>query len=328
MLTRRTFLYGAASGLAASQLPFGRSAYAQVISQTAKVIVPFPAGGSTDALARIMADKLKGGYAPATIVENRVGAAGRLAVEYVKNAEADGSVMLFTPDFLMTVYPHSFRSLNYDPVRDFTPVATVAKSALCINVGPAVPAEVRTLSDFVQWCKANPKTATYATTAAGGTPHFAGLMLSQASKVDMTPVHYKGGAPALQDVIGGHVSSSVNPVSEALPFVTSGKIRTLAVTSDKRSSFLPDVPTMKEAGYDVVIEAWLGTLVPSKTPAEIVSKLNLAIKEAFAAPDVVQKLAAIGNEADYKTPAQFAETVKADIERWGPVVKASGFVAD
>jgi tripartite-type tricarboxylate transporter receptor subunit TctC len=328
MLTRRTFFYGAASGLAASQLPFGRSASAQVISQTAKVIVPFPAGGSTDALARIMADKLKGGYAPATIVENRVGAAGRLAVEYVKNAEADGSVMLFTPDFLMTVYPHSFRSLNYDPVRDFTPVATVAKSALCINVGPAVPAEVRTLSDFVQWCKANPKTATYATTAAGGTPHFAGLMLSQASKVDMTPVHYKGGAPALQDVIGGHVSSSVNPVSEALPFVTSGKIRTLAVTSDKRSSFLPDVPTMKEAGYDVVIEAWLGTLVPSKTPPEIVSKLNLAIKEAFAAPDVVQKLAAIGNEADYKTPAQFAETVKADIERWGPVVKASGFVAD
>ena len=327
MTTRRTFLYGAAAGLVASRLPFS-SASAQSISQTAKVVVPFPAGGSTDALARIMADKLKGGYAPATIVENRVGAAGRLAVEYVKNAEADGSVMLFTPDFLMTVYPHSFRSLNYDPVRDFTPVATVAKSALCINVGPAVPADVKTLGDFVQWCKANPKTATYATTAAGGTPHFAGLMLSQASKVEMTPVHYKGGAPALQDLIGGHVSSSVNPVSEALPFAKTGKIRTLAVTSDKRSAFLPDVPTMKESGYDVVIEAWLGTLVPSKTPADVVSKLNLAIKNAFAAPDVVQKLEAIGNEPDYKTPAEFAAIMKADIARWAPVVKASGFVAD
>ncbi len=328
MLTRRTWLLGAAGALTASQFSPPRSAHAQVISQTAKVVVPFPAGGSTDALARIMADKLKGGYAPATIVENRVGAAGRLAVEYVKNAEADGSVMLFTPDFVMTVYPHSFRSLNYDPARDFTPVATVAKSALCINVGPAVPAEVKTLGDFVQWCKANPKTATYATTAAGGTPHFAGLMLSQASKVDMTPVHYKGGAPALQDLIGGHVSSSVNPVSEALPFAQSGKIRTLAVTSPKRSTFLPDVPTMKESGYDIAIEAWLGTLVPSKTPADTVARLNQAIKEAFSAPDVRQKLAAIGNEPDYKTPAEFAATVKADIERWGPVVKASGFVAD
>ena len=153
-------------------------------------------------------------------------------------------------------------------------------------------------------------------------------MLSQASKVEMTPVHYKGGAPALQDMIGGHVSSSVNPVSEALPFAKAGNIRTLAVTSDKRSAFLPDVPTMKESGYDVVIEAWLGTLVPSKTPADVVSKLNLAIKEAFAAPDVVQKLAALGNESDYKTPAEFAAVMKADIARWAPVVKASGFVAD
>ncbi|MGD9919887.1 MAG: Bug family tripartite tricarboxylate transporter substrate binding protein [Pseudorhodoplanes sp.] len=318
---------GAAAGLAATQLPFA-AARAQVIQQTTRVVIPFPAGGSTDTLARILADKLKGVYAPTTIVENKVGAAGRIAVEYVKNAEADGSVMLFTPDFLMTVYPHSFRSLNYDPLRDFTPVATVAKSALCMSVGPAVPAEVKTLSDFVAWCKANPKNATHATTAAGGTPHFAGLMLSQASKVEMTPVHYKGGAPALQDLIGGHVSSSVNPVGEVLPFAKTGKIRVLAVTSAKRSAFLPDVPTMKESGYDVVIEAWLGALVPSKTPAEIVSKLNLVIKDAFSAPDVMQKLSALGNEPDYKTPAEFAATVKDDIARWGPVVKASGFVAD
>jgi tripartite-type tricarboxylate transporter receptor subunit TctC len=124
----------------------------------------------------------------------------------------------------------------------------------------------------------------------------------------MTPVHYKGGAPALQDLIGGHVSSSVNPVGEALPFAKAGNIRTLAVTSPKRSTFLPDVPTM--------------------TAADVVSKLNLAIRDAFAAPDVVQKLAALGNEPDYKTPAEFAAAMKADIERWGPVVKASGFVAD
>lgn len=327
MLTRRSLIQRAAAGVAATGLPLS-IARAQVINQNARVVVPFPAGGSTDVLARIMADNLKGVYAPTAIVENRVGGAGRIAVDYVKGAEADGSVMLFTPDFLMTVYPHSFRQLSYDPVKDFTPVAVVAKSALCLSVGPAVPAEVKTLADFVQWCKANPKTATYATTAAGGTPHFAGLMLSQASKVEMTPVHYKGGAPALQDLIGGHVSSSVNPVGEALPFAKAGTIRVLAVTSPKRSTFLPDVPSMKEAGYDVVIEAWLGTLVPSRVPADVVGKLNLAIKNIFSAPDVTQKLAQLGNEPAYQTPEEFAATVKADIQRWGPVVKASGFVAD
>ena len=327
MFTRRTFTRYAGAGVAAAILPFS-GARAQVINQTARVIVPFPAGGSTDVLARKMAEGLKGSYAPNSIVENRVGGAGRIAVDYVKGAEADGSVILFTPDFLLTVYPHSFRQLSYDSVHDFTPVATVAKSALCISVGPAVPAEVKTLSGFVQWCKANPKTATYATTAAGGTPHFAGLMLSQESKVDMTPVHYKGGAPALQDLIGGHVSSSVNPVGEALPFAKAGTIRVLAVTSAQRSAFMRDVPTMKEQGYNVVIEAWLGALVPSKTPPDVVSKLNAAIKGVFGSPDVVQKLSALGNEPDSRTPADFAATVKADIERWGPVVKASGFVAD
>lgn len=327
MLTRRSLIQRAAAGIAVAGLPYS-AARAQVINQTARVIVPFPAGGSTDMLARIMADGLKGSYAPTTIVENRVGGAGRIAVDYVKGAEADGSVMLFTPDFLITVYPHSFKQLSYDSIKDFTPVAVVGKGPLCFSVGPSVPAEVKTLQGFVQWCKANPKTATYATTAAGGTPHFAGLMLSQASKVEMTPVHYKGGAPALQDLIGGHVSSSVNPVGEALPFAKAGNIRVLAVTGEQRSSFLPDAPTMKEQGYEVVIEPWLGALVPSRVPADVVAKLNLAIKNIFATPEVKQRLAQLGNEPASMTPAEFAATVRADIDRWGPVVKASGFVAD
>jgi tripartite-type tricarboxylate transporter receptor subunit TctC len=301
---------------------------AQNAARNVRIIVGFPAGGGTDVLARLLSEKLKEGYAASSIVENRTGAATRIAIEYVKNAEADGSVMLFTPDFPMTVYPFSFRSLNYDPVRDFTAVAPAAKSALAFSVGPAVPAEIKTLSDFVTWAKANPDKATYATTAAGGTPHFTGLMLSQDSKVPMTPVHYKGGAPALQDLIGGHVSSSINPVGETLPFAKAGSVRVLAVTSPQRSVFLPDVPTMKESGYDVVIEAWLGVLVPSKTPVDVVAKLNQAVKQAFSAPDVVEKLAVLGNEPAYQTPAEFAVTLRADLERWAPIVKASGFVAD
>lgn len=328
MLARRTLMRNAAAGMAVA----GSGAFGVVQAQNAarnvRIIVGFPAGGGTDVLARLLSEKLKEGYAASSIVENRTGAATRIAIEYVKNAEADGSVMLFTPDFPMTVYPFSFRSLNYDPVRDFTAVAPAAKSALAFSVGPAVPAEIKTLSDFVTWAKANPDKATYATTAAGGTPHFTGLMLSQDSKVPMTPVHYKGGAPALQDLIGGHVSSSINPVGETLPFAKAGSVRVLAVTSPQRSVFLPDVPTMKESGYNVVIEAWLGVLVPSKTPVDVVAKLNQAVKQAFSAPDVVEKLAVLGNEPAYQTPAEFAATLRADLERWAPIVKASGFVAD
>ena len=329
MLTRRALIRDAAAGMAVAAGAGLRAAQAQNAGKNVRIIVGFPAGGSTDVLARILSEKLKeGGYAASSIVENRTGAATRLAIEYVKNAEADGSVMLFTPDFPMTVYPHSFRSLNYDPVKDFTAVAPAAKSALAFNVGPAVPPDVKTLSDFVTWAKANPDKATYATTAAGGTPHFTGLMLSQESNVPLTPVHYKGGAPALQDLIGGHVSSSVNPVGETLPFAKAGSVRVLAVTSGQRSAFLPNVPTMKEAGYNISIEAWLGVLVPAKTPADVVSKLNLAVKQAFSSPDIVEKLAVLGNEPAYQTPAEFAATLRTDIERWAPIVKASGFVAD
>jgi len=301
---------------------------APVVNKTLRVVVGFPAGGGTDMLARILADKLKGSVAPATVVENRAGGAARIATEFVKNADADGSTLLFTPDFPITVYPFSFRSLTYDPVKDFKPVAPAAKSALVLSIGPAVPASVKTLAGFLDWCKANPDKATFATTAAGGTPHFAGLMLSQAAKVAMTPVHYKGGAPALQDLIGGHVASSINPVGEAAPFVKGGQIRVLAVSSAGRSPFLPDVPTFKEGGHDVVVDVWLGVLAPAKTPDATVTALNAAIRDAFAAPDAKEKLATLGNEPFYQTPAEFAATIAADLKRWEPIIKASGFVAD
>jgi tripartite-type tricarboxylate transporter receptor subunit TctC len=327
MLKRRTLLFGAAASFFA-----GRStrlhADGQTIKQTARVIVPFPAGGGTDVLARIFAEELKESYAATTVVENRTGGAGRIAVEYVKNADPDGSVILFTTDFVMTVYPHSFRSLSYDPIRDFTPVAPVAKSPLVFCIGPAVPNDVNLLSRFVEWCRANPDKAIYASTSAGGTPHFTGLLLSQKSGVSLTPVHYKGGAPALQDLIAGHVSSSINPIGEVLPFATAGQIRALAVTAPQRSNLLPDAPTMQESGYDIVVEPWLGVLVPAKAPTNIVSALNLVGKDMFGAPAIAQKLAALGNEPAYQTPTDFAATIRADIERWGPIVKASGFVAD
>jgi tripartite-type tricarboxylate transporter receptor subunit TctC len=326
MLNRRDLLAcsGATLFAGAAALP---SAFAQAIKKPVHMIVGFPAGGGTDVTARVLAESLRGGYASTVIVENKPGASARIAVEYVKNAEPDGTVMLFTPDFPMTLYPHSFKSLSYDPLKDFTPVAPATQSMLSFVVGPAVPASVKTLSDFVAWCKANPDKASYATTSAGATPHFVGVMLSSEAKTPMNPVHYRGGAPALQDVVGGHIPSSVNPLSESIPLAKGGSVRILAVTGSKRSPFLPDVPTMKESGYDVVVETWVGIFLPARAPANVVNALSTAIKEASRSQALIDNLAKFGSVPTFQTPDEFAATMKSELTRWGPIVKASGFVA-
>ena len=321
MLNRRNLLAGSTAVLLAPD------ARAQAVKKPVHIIVGFPAGGGTDVTARVLADGLRGAYASTVLVENKPGASARIAVEYVKNAEPDGSVMLFTPDFPMTLYPHSFKSLSYEPLLDFTPVAPATTSMLSFNVGPAVPATVKTLGDYVQWCKTNPDKASYGTTSAGATPHFAGVMLSNESKVTLNPVHYRGGAPALQDVVGGHIPMSVNPLSEALPLHQNGTIRALAVTGAKRSQFMPDVPTAKEAGYDVVVESWLGVFLPAKVPADVLNALSNAMKQASESSTMKESLAKFASASTFQTPQQFVETIKADLNRWGPVVKASGFVA-
>jgi tripartite-type tricarboxylate transporter receptor subunit TctC len=323
MLTRRRLL---AISLA-SALGLARSSFAQA-KRPLRLIVGFPAGGGTDIIARILAERMQVPFASAIIVEDKPGAAARASVDYVKNAEPDGLTLLFTPDFPITLYPHSFRKLSYDPMRDLVPVAPAAKSMLTYNIGPLVPASVKTLADFVAWCRANPGSANYATTAAGGTPHFVGVMFANAAHLAMTPVHYRGGAPAMQDLIGGHVPASINPISETVTQASSGNLRILAVTGAKRSSFLPNVPTMREQGFDVVVESWLGAFAPAKTPAATVQVLGAAINAAARSPEMAQSLAKFGNEPAIQTSAEFAATVRADYDRWGPVVKASGFVAE
>ena len=200
MHTRRRLL---TRMLATAAVASGTSAFAQETKRLLRLVVGFPAGGGTDIIARLIADRVRVPFASSVIVENKPGAAARASVDFVKNAEPDGGTLLFTPDFPITVYPHSFRSLSYDPLRDLVPVAPGAKSMLSYNIGPAVPASVTTLAGFVQWCKDNPASASYATTAAGGTPHFVGMMFATAAGIAMTPVHYRGGAPALQDLLGG-----------------------------------------------------------------------------------------------------------------------------
>jgi tripartite-type tricarboxylate transporter receptor subunit TctC len=237
--------------------------------------------------------------------------------------------LLFTPDFLMTVYPHSFKKLSYDPLKDFVPIAMVARSALALAAGPALPPEVKTVRDYVAWAKGDPKRAFYATTSAGGTPHFVGVMLARDAKIQLSPVHYKGGAPALQDMLGGQIPVSINPVSELLPHLQGGKVRLLAVTSPQRSKFVPDVPTMAEAGFpDIVINPWLGFFAPARTRPEIVKRLANGIADASAFGDSQRSFIKMGMDPVAMTPVGFAAVVKEDLERWGPIVKASGFSAE
>jgi tripartite-type tricarboxylate transporter receptor subunit TctC len=322
MNTRRKVLLSL-SALAAMPRAFAQAA------RTVRIIIPFPAGGGTDVLARIVGEKLRGTYAGTVIIENRVGASGRTGVEAVKAAEPDGGTLLFIPDFLFTVYPHSFRRLSYDPLADFAPVAMVARSGLAVSAGPALPESIRTIQAYVAWARAHPKNAFFATTSAGGTPHFIGMMLARDSGVELSPVHYKGGAPALQDLLGGQIPISVNPVSEILPYARSGKLRVLVTTGAQRSPFLPEVPTLAESGFpQIVVEPWLGFFAPAKTSADTISRLASAIAEVLKSPETTQSFEKFGNQVVSSSPASVAAALKAELERWQPIVKASGFTAE
>ena len=322
MLTRRQTIAGAASLLAVGD------AASQTIAKQAQIIVGFAAGGGTDVSARMFAERLRGLYSAAMIVENKIGAGGRLSVELLKNAPPDGSVMLFTPDFPVTLFPVIYKTLAYDSLRDLIPVAPVTKGALAFSVGPQVPASVTNVKTFIDWCKANPDKANYATTGAGGSPHFAGVMLSKAANTPLTAVHYRGGAPALQDLIGGHVAASFNPNSEAMPLAEGGKLRILGVVASERSRFLPNTLTMREQGFDASIDTWTGIFLPPKTPDAIVAGLSATIEKIVKMPDLVEAQARIGNEVIFSPQPQFAAWIARDIEKWRPIVTASGFVPE
>ena len=202
-------------------------------------------------------------YAATLVVENKPGAGGRIGLEYLRGTDADGSSMILTPASMIVIYPWVYKKLSYDPFRECVPVARVCKFSYAITVGPAVPAGVKTIPDFVQWYKANPKQASYAIAAAGSGTHVAGVMLARASGVEMTSVAYKGGAPTIQEVIGGQIASSVSVLGEAMPFAAAGKLRILGTTRPTRSRFVPDVPAVKETYPDYVADEWFGMFMPA-----------------------------------------------------------------
>ena len=246
MLSRRRFVAAAAGAGVSIAAP--QRAHSQVVGKLTRMIVGFAPGGSSDVTARLLVDQMRG-YASTMIIDNRPGAGGRIAVETAKAGAPDGSVLLLSPASMIVLYPHLYKPLGYDPVHDLVAVTTVCAFPFVLSVGPLVPRDVRTLADFIRWCKANPKLASYGTSGAGSMLHFAGMMLARAANFDFTHVPYKGASPALQDLLGGQVASTVGVLGIALPHIQAGNLRALAMTGATRSSFLPDVPTLTEAGF-------------------------------------------------------------------------------
>jgi tripartite-type tricarboxylate transporter receptor subunit TctC len=328
MLNRRDLLaQSTVAALTCAAWP--QVAFAELVQKTARIVVGFPAGGTTDALARVCAEKLRGRYSSTILVDNRAGAAGRLALMNVNSKDTDGSVAFVAPCSLLFIYPHVYAKLGYDPERDFTPVSTIARGDFALSVGPMVPETVKSLADLVAWFKANTKQGFFASSAAGATPHFVGVMFARAAGLDLTHATYKGDAPAVQDLLGGQVACSVNNVGVILPHAKSGRVRVLATSGAKRSRFTPDVPTFAEAGFkDVTAQEWFGVLLPSQSPPGLADELARTLDDIVKMPDVAQRFGDFGFEPVAVKTTEFAALLKTERERWATVVKASGFRLD
>ncbi len=324
MPTRRRFTT-LSSAAVVSGLFVPSPSRADLVGRPARIMVGFPAGASPDFVARLLAEYVKD-YAPSIIVDNRPGAGGRIPLEALKGGQHDGSLMVLTPGDQVALFPHVYARLGYDALLDFAPVSTVCMVQFLLVVGPLVPPEVKTVDDFVAWCRANPKLATYGSPGEGTRPHFMGVSLSRSAGVEMIHVPYKGGPPVVQDLLAGQIAASVTVVSNVLPHVQAGRLRALATTALRRASILPDVPTAREAGYPALegVE-WFGLFVPASTPPEIVSGLNAAVRRALDLDAVKTSLAKQAFEPTGSTEAEFAKLIKSDDERWAATVKAFGF---
>ena len=324
-MQRRHFLASSTAAAASLAFPF-EHARAQGGVDMAKIIVGFPAGTTPDVLARRVGERLAKGYAQASLVDNKAGAGGQLAVITVKGAAPDGSTILLTPMSILGVYPHTYKRLPYDPVADLVPVSKGVTYDYGIAVGPSVPESVKTVNDLMAWFKANPKQANMGSPATGSTLHFVTVMLGRAAGVDLTHVGYKGSAPAIQDMLGGNLPALCSPLGT---YLNQPKLRVIATSGAQRSRFTPNVPTLVEQGFkDMVYDEWYGFFLPAKTPAETVNKLNSALRAALADKDIVDTLATFGMDAAPSSPEQLAAALKADLQRWAPIVKSIGFSAD
>jgi tripartite-type tricarboxylate transporter receptor subunit TctC len=288
-----------------------------------RLVVPFPAGGTTDILARAVAQKLSEAWGRQMIVDNRPGAGGNIGSDLVAKSAPDGYTLLMGTVGTHAINPSLYKNMPYDHVKDFAPVILVAGVPNVLVVNPSLP--VHSVPELIAYAKANPGKLNFASSGNGTSIHLSGELFKAMTGVEMTHVPYKGSAPALTDLIGGQVQLMFDNLPSSLPFIKAGKLRALAVTSGARAAALPDLPTLAESGLPgFEASSWFGVLAPAGTPRDIVAKLNGAIAGWLASPEAKEKLLAQGAIAAGGTPEDFARHIGAETSKWAKVVKASG----
>jgi tripartite-type tricarboxylate transporter receptor subunit TctC len=292
-----------------------------------KIVVPYPPGGSTDVLARMMGQKISARLGQSVIVENRPGASGNLGASYAAKSPPDGYTLFLGTSTALAVNPHLYSSLSFDPQKDFAPLILATTLPSLVVVNPAVPAtSMRELNDYL---KSKHGAINYASSGNGTPAHLGAEMYKRMTGVQMTHVPYKGGAPALTDLVGGQTSVMFAILPESWPLVKDGRLKALAVTTLQRSPLMPDLPTVAESGvpgYELI--GWYGFLAPAGTPPEIVAKLNKAFDEALHAKDVGEKLTTMGFQVEGGAPERLSELMRTESVKWGQVIKEGHIKVD
>ncbi|MFN2646170.1 MAG: Bug family tripartite tricarboxylate transporter substrate binding protein, partial [Burkholderiales bacterium] len=305
-------------------LLFAGTAIAQSYpARPVKLIVPFPPGGNTDIVGRLIAQKLTESLGQQVYVENRGGAGGTIGAEAAAKSPADGYTIFFSTTGTLASAPSLQPNLRYDPIRDFTPISTLANAPVVVIVAASLAP--KTLAELIQAAKAQPGALKFGSAGTGHFVHIAGEMFKKAAGVDLLHVPYKGVAPALIDLLAGRIDVMFDAFAQYEPHLRSGKLRALAVASPKRLSRLPEVPTSAEAGLpDYVVASWFGLAAPAGTPRDIVARLNADVLKALAKPDVLETLAKLGLEPGGSTPQEYATMIGAELGTWRESVKAAG----
>jgi tripartite-type tricarboxylate transporter receptor subunit TctC len=319
MTTRRKWITLTAAMAATTALPLR----AQTPDGPLRIVVPYAPGGSTDRVARLVADKLGPKLGTTVVVENRTGAGGRLAAQQLRNAPASQNVLLMANPAVMVVAPLVFKDAGYDPEKDFQAVSLANAYEFGVAVGAGVP--VRELNHLLAWLRANPEQANFGVPATGSLPHFFGLMVGEKAGVKAQVIGYRGSGPLMTDLMGGQVPVAFDTFDTLLPQHEAGKIRILAVSSATRSPFAPTIPTFVEAGLNLSADGWNTFYAPASTPAARVEQLGQAIREVMQDPQTIQRF----NEARMRpvasTPAQTRTALAAYRAQWAPVVQKSGY---
>lgn len=327
MIQRRRFIQTTASLPVAMVSGLPLMSRAQAVPELGKILTGFPAGGTLDALARRVADKLRGAYATNMVVENKPGAAGQVGIITLKDSNPDGSVMLLTPSSMLSIYPFTYPKLQYR-VDDVKPVALGAHINHGLAVGSAVPESVKTLRNFLAWAKANPDLANFGSPGAGSMPHLIGVLLSQFSGVALQHIPYRGSVPGVQDLLGGQIASFCGPIGDYLPYLASQKLRVLAISGTGASPFLPGVPTLKSFGFPVAVTEWYGFFLPGKSSAATARRASAYLQPALAQPDVVEYGKRFGLSVTSSSADALADLLQADALQWRRLIKQIGFTAE